>query len=484
MSGINRQKNCGVHTIEIYHPQFYFKQTEMEEWDSRPDRYGPAVIGKYTKGIGQIEARFPTDDEDPVSFCMTVVHRLVERMERVGFNETARFHPMNKTITPWHAFGRIDIGSESLIDRSKSMKSYVMDLFERYGDGEANIEGVDMYNACYGGQAAGLSVLNWIESDRWDGRYGLAIATDISDTMSMAMFVVGAACTGTLMYPDAPMAHTSHRASAILHRFDFFKPVGWKHMGPLTDGKYSVEAYMSCIDMCYDVLKLKMNNRPLFSISDYNVFHTGGGYHIVKKAFERFVRSEQIPGLTQIMRDELTLERLVPTCHLLKIIGPCHTVSSFLNMSSLVMSEWEKILGKVLIVFTYGSGAASTMYQVRFDDIPWFQPLAQWKIEFYRYAIYQLPSTQVHDAYTLTWMKFGYRPGGRAYFGIDLSLYEKDVYYLMEIDKYGRRYYHRVGVAAEPRDKKWELRADREEARPDRTHYGPLPQSLPEPQDC
>ena len=38
--------------------------------------------------------------------------------------------------------------------RSKSMKSYVMDLFERYGDGEANIEGVDMYNACYGGQAS------------------------------------------------------------------------------------------------------------------------------------------------------------------------------------------------------------------------------------------------------------------------------------------------------------------------------------------
>eukprot|EP00971_Amphidinium_carterae_P109409 2166693-Amphidinium_carterae.1 len=40
--------------------------------------------------------------------------------------------------------------------RSKSMKSYVMDLFERYGGGEANIEGVDMYNACYDGQACPL----------------------------------------------------------------------------------------------------------------------------------------------------------------------------------------------------------------------------------------------------------------------------------------------------------------------------------------
>ena len=35
-----------------------------QEYDARPDRYGPSVIGKYTKGIGQIEARMPTDDED------------------------------------------------------------------------------------------------------------------------------------------------------------------------------------------------------------------------------------------------------------------------------------------------------------------------------------------------------------------------------------------------------------------------------------
>ena len=31
-------------------------------------RYGPTVIGKYTKGIGQVEARFPTDDEARKAF--------------------------------------------------------------------------------------------------------------------------------------------------------------------------------------------------------------------------------------------------------------------------------------------------------------------------------------------------------------------------------------------------------------------------------
>merc|ERR1719414_2805150 len=73
MSGINRQRNCGIHTIEIYYPQFYLKQIEMEEYDARPDRYGPSVIGKYTKGIGQIEARYPTDDEE----CQLLVLRIM-----------------------------------------------------------------------------------------------------------------------------------------------------------------------------------------------------------------------------------------------------------------------------------------------------------------------------------------------------------------------------------------------------------------------
>merc|ERR1719482_567096 len=308
----NRQCNVGIHTIEIYYPQFYLNQIEMEEYDARPERYGPQVIGKYTKGIGQVEARFPTDDEDPVSFALTTVHRLIERMDRVGFNKTGDYSNDGKTLASWNSIGRIDIGSESLIDRSKSMKTFVMDLFERYGDGEADIEGVDMYNACYGGQAAGLCCVNWVESDRWDGRYGLAIATDISDSWDTHLFCVGASCTGTLFFPDAPLTHYSLRASCILHRYDFFKPVGWHAMAPLTDGKYSVNAYMDCVDMCHQTLKKKMNNQSIVKTCGYNVFHTGGGFHIVKKAYERMMRSDD-KTLSVAQKAELLQTKLIPS---------------------------------------------------------------------------------------------------------------------------------------------------------------------------
>lgn len=479
MGGRNRMRNVGLHTIEIYYPQFYFKQIEMEEFDARPDRYGPSVIGKYTKGIGMIEARYCTDDEDPVSFSMTVTHRLMDRMEKEGFNETYRYMPDGNRLPCWNSVGRLDIGSESLIDRSKSMKAYVMDLFERYGSGEGNIEGVDMYNACYGGQAAGLCAQNWVESDRWDGRYAIAIATDISDAPFEVIFSVGAACTAALYYPDAPLPHHSHRASCILHRFDFFKPVGWFHMGPVVDGKYSIDAYMNCVDACYQTLKHKMNGRPLLSITDYNVFHTGGGYHVVKKAFERCIRAED-PKTKAEVREKYVQEKLLPSVNLLKIIGPCHTVSSFLNISSVVMTKWEEALGKILLVFTYGSGCASSMYQLRFDDMAWFDPLAVWKVkQFYRNAIHVSPDLRLHQVYIDTWMKFDYRPHGRISFGFGYDSYELDAYYLLEIDPWGRRFYHRGGMRTGPMNRKimnsTALNYDKVENRHAREHFGQLP---------
>mmetsp|Transcript_77103 Transcript_77103/g.198568 ORF Transcript_77103/g.198568 Transcript_77103/m.198568 type:complete len:979 (+) Transcript_77103:82-3018(+) len=470
-----QSRNAGIHTIEIYQPQFYFSQLEMEEFDARPDRYGPSVIGKYTKGIGQIEGRFNSDDEDPVSFAMTATHRLLERIEAKGFNETGRYQPDGVPLNIYNAVGRIDVGTESIVDRSKSMKSYIMDIFERYGDGESNVEGVDQYNACYGGQACGLCTLSWVESDRWDGRYGIACATDISEAHQAFIAFVGAAATATLFFPDAPMAHHSQRASCILHRLDFCKPVGWHDMAPVTDGKYSVECYLEALDTCYGTLRKKLNDREIFKITDYNVFHTGGGYHIVRKAFERLLRCER-PDVKGSEKDGIAEQRLHPSCSILKRIGPCHTVSSFLNTASVAMNKMEAGLGKVILVFTYGSGCAASMYQLRMDDIAYFDPIEIWFLKhLYRNAIKVNPwETGHHQVYIETWMKFDYRPFGRKMFGWDVSLLEDDAYYLGEIDKFGRRFYHRGGMKAPPLAKKYNLMVDTAEGRPTRKHWGPM----------
>lgn len=52
------------------------------------------------------------------------------------------------------------VGTESLIDKSKSVKTTLMPLFGE----NTSIEGIDSKNACYGGTQAFIHAVDWIYS--------------------------------------------------------------------------------------------------------------------------------------------------------------------------------------------------------------------------------------------------------------------------------------------------------------------------------
>jgi hydroxymethylglutaryl-CoA synthase len=99
---------------------------------------------------------FAEDVEDIQSICLTAVQRLLEQAN----------------VSP-KQIGFLMVGTETIIDKSKSVKSTLMQLFEASGNTE--IEGLDTTNACYGGTAALFHAVNWIESSSWDGKLGLTM---------------------------------------------------------------------------------------------------------------------------------------------------------------------------------------------------------------------------------------------------------------------------------------------------------------------
>ena len=102
------------------------------------------------------------------------------------------------------SIGRLDVGTESIIDKSKSVKTVLMDLFAPCGN--YDIEGIDSKNACYGGTAALFNCINWVESNSWDGRYALMVAGDIAIyAEGSARPVGGAGAVAILIGPDAPI---------------------------------------------------------------------------------------------------------------------------------------------------------------------------------------------------------------------------------------------------------------------------------------
>jgi hydroxymethylglutaryl-CoA synthase len=100
--------------------------------------------------------------------------------------------------------GRIEVGTETIIDKSKSVKTTLMDLFA--GSGNFDIEGIDSKNACYGSTAALFNAINWIESSSWDGRLAIVVAADIAIyAEGAARPAGGAGAVAMLIGPNAPI---------------------------------------------------------------------------------------------------------------------------------------------------------------------------------------------------------------------------------------------------------------------------------------
>lgn len=102
------------------------------------------------------------------------------------------------------SIGRLDVGTETIIDKSKSVKTVLMDLF--VASGNSDIEGIDSKNACYGSTAALFNAINWIESSSWDGRNAIVFAGDIAIyAEGGARPVGGAGACAMLIGPNAPL---------------------------------------------------------------------------------------------------------------------------------------------------------------------------------------------------------------------------------------------------------------------------------------
>lgn len=227
------------------------------------------------------------------------------------------------------SIGRLDVGTETIIDKSKSVKTVLMDLFESHGN--SDIEGIDSKNACYGSTAALFNTINWIESSSWDGRNAIVFAGDIAVYADGgARPVGGAGAVAMLIGPNAPLVcereylndlcfmppeltvlsaiHGNHMSNT----YDFYKPKLDSEY-PEVAGALSITTYLSALDNSYARFREKTaraakaqaaalgvepeptpteDAKSAFTIDsvDFPVFHSPYG-KLVQKGHSRLVRS-------------------------------------------------------------------------------------------------------------------------------------------------------------------------------------------------
>ncbi|MDC0525426.1 KR domain-containing protein [bacterium] len=400
-----KPRNAGLHALEVYVPRHCVSAADLER--------AHHVEDKYTVGLMMRECSACDEDEDIVSMGLTVLRRLIER------------HGVRHSDV-----GMLQVSSESLLDRSKSIKSHLMALFEPHGC--TNIEGVDNYHACYGGTAALFACTNWVESLAWDGRWAVVVSTDVSDAPKQYLFMNGAAAVAMLVGADAPLALEGKRVSHIVHEWDFYKPVGWPVMGPILDGPGSIQVYFKCLAACQRELQVK-EGELFVEAHDFLVFHLGSGPKFVFHAFGHAIDAaygEDVIGKCEIDR---RFKRLVePSLQLASRIGPMHSAAAYVNLTSLLLHATPAI-GSRIGVFSYGSGAASSMYHLRVrGDVRTDLAMPEW-LEA-RERLQPSEFTAVCERFSKTYGRFDWVPRVR-------GVQQVGCYCVKAVDVLGRRHY-------------------------------------------
>ncbi|XXG76031.1 hypothetical protein AAC387_Pa08g0470 [Persea americana] len=421
----SQQKNVGILAMDIYFPPTCVDQEALEAHDG-------ASKGKYTIGLGQDCMAFCTELEDVISMSLTVVKSLLKKYE----------------INP-RLIGRLEVGSETVIDKSKSIKTWLMQIFEEHGN--TDIEGVDSTNACYGGTAALFNCVNWVESSSWDGRYGLVVCTDSAVyAEGPARPTGGAAAIAMLIGPNAPIAFESKfRGTHMAHVYDFYKP-NLASEYPVVDGKLSQTCYLMALDSCYRryCSKFEKLEGKQFSISDADYFAFHSPYNkLVQKSFARLYFNDFLRNASSVEND--AIEKLEPFSSLSG--DESYQSRDLEKVSQLVAkSLYGAKEGKRVVMFSYGSGLSSTMFSFRFQEGQ--HPFSLSNIASVLDVSGKLESRHVFlpEKFVETLKLMEHRYGGKDFVtSSDTSLLAPGTFYLTKVDSMYRRYYaQKVGDTA------------------------------------
>ena len=467
MSKFN-SKNFGILDIQLYFPRYYVDQSELEVAD-KIDK------GKYTIGLGQQKMAFVGDREDINSICLTVLETLL----------------IKNQIDP-KKVGRLEVGTETFLDKSKSIKTYLMDFFRESQN--FDIEGVTTSNACYGGTNALFNSINWMHSDFYDGRYAIVITADIAVyAKGKARPTGGCGATAMLIGPNAPIVFEIIRSSYVNNVYDFYKPNPSSEY-PEVDGVFSIDCYFKALETCYDTYSQKYRNHYNHGINlnffDYFCFHSPFS-KMVEKAFyqllsyDLFANNQTIinenesnsnnyysnndPKFKEIVEifstrkknykldlslqnklkagfSKLFKDRVDPSLLFGRNLGNIYTGSLYIGLYSILLDKNINLTGKRIFMFSYGSGCAASLFSLKVIS-PDYRNIQNSNVD----ALFNLTnrikiSPESFEIMLLKkeklYLSNNYQPSDK----LD-DLYD-GTYYLEKVDDKWRRYYARKGPNA------------------------------------
>ena len=388
---------AGIDDISIYIPQLYLDASDFAHARGLDPE-------KLERGLGIGQMAIVDTNQDPACLASNACLKVMQK---------------NK-LTP-DQIGRLYVATESALDESKAMNSYVIGMLEQvYGDDTfGHCGGIECKFACVSGSYALYDNTNWIRAGEAEDKYALVVVSDIAkyDMGSSGEVTQGAGAIAMLLN-DKPRLLTFDpkvTSTSIKNEYDFYRPFGKET--PIVHGQYSNLLYLIQVKNALTDYKNKVKRTGLIKIKDDETILDHIDYlnmhlpysNMGKKALAYLVRHEwrSIPRwkniIEQIGMDEPvpkdprgTIESVLADADFMakdheftklfsktkeymeiyesklsssliasKMIGNLYTASLYLGFRSSLEFEYQKginLEGKRVGFCSYGSGASAMIF--------------------------------------------------------------------------------------------------------------------------
>ena len=332
--------NVGISDIAIYIPAYYLSHHDLAEARNIP-------VEKFTVGLGNKNMAIIPNWEDGVTMAANAAYQLLQ-----------------KTGTDPGEIQQMVVSTESGVDYSKPVASYVQELLNI----GTQCRIYEIKHACYGGTAGLINSLDRLSQNFRSAKKAMVIMTDIArygfETAGEA--TQGAGAVALLVEKDPKFATVDTSLNGIFSKnvFDFWRPSG--HSVPIVDGKYSIECYLMALENAAGHLRSNMGlkREKLFDILDYIIYHMPY-CNMAKKAHKSLIEAEykDLDADSRQRIYEETFESMVePSLLGVKEVGNTYTGSVYMGLMSLLEQEREKVEGKKIGIFSYGSGCGAEFF--------------------------------------------------------------------------------------------------------------------------
>ena len=292
---------------------------------------------KFLHGLGQKRMAIASPCEDTVTMAVDAGAAALRRFD----------------IDP-ASIGTLIVGTETGIDHSKPVAVYAHELLGL----DERCRTFETKHACYGAMAGLTASMDWIASGRARGRKALVIASDIAryglNTAGEPTQGAGAVAMVVDAEPRLLAIDPAHIGDYTRQVMDFWRPLYSKYA--FADGHYSIECYLEALTAARGDA---IGERELLPERAACLYHVPFP-RMAWKAHRRQLEIEHGGEASDEAMKQSYREQVAPWLTLNAEIGNIYTGSLFLALIDLLRQAPERMSGRNISLFSYGSGCGAT----------------------------------------------------------------------------------------------------------------------------